>query len=176
MAGSEAARQTLEVNLNAKMKQLNEIQRQEDQTVEKKIEAKIKKVLDVAAKRTFDSKKEKDEAVRKAVELNYRAQELDDVVFEVRRSLKEAREDIRIKENQIKGLEEVLGNSQQKNKELEEGVAVRNKLIEKLESELNEIKTLVKNMGDVKNSLNRFMGSQPTSEYFLVFSKSSSSI
>lgn len=140
-----SSREELEKTIQQKLVFLDEAQRKEDRSIEVKIEKKMKKVIDLAASKTFEATKQKDLAFSKVSNLEAQNKELQEEINQWKTKetdFNEIQKSFEALEREKDSLEIKLKSAEQEN--------------QKLSQEVKEMRLALRNLNELKDLLNRY--------------------
>jgi chromosome segregation ATPase len=152
---SEVKREKLTEELDKKMAHLDDINQKENQSFERKIEEKMKKVLELAGKRTLEAKKEKNEALVKIVELETRLKALESERDQLKSSLESVTNKSTVTENKTQSLHETIVELAESNKNFR---AMNLKSSTRITSLVEELTDLRQNLKEIRRIVRLALG------------------
>lgn len=158
------AREALEKTLDERLVRLGEAQKREEESIERKIERRMKKVIDLAASKSFEATKQKEAVFSRISELEEQNKQLLEEIKVLKGTAEANDKEILIKNSELEELRGSFRLLVREKDKLDENFKALAEEKKKVDHEVLEMRAALQGLSDLKDLLNRYTSKRQPQE------------
>lgn len=158
------AREALEKTLDERLVRLGEAQKREEESIERKIERRMKKVIDLAASKSFEATKQKEAVFSRISELEEQNKQLLEEIKVLKGTAEANDKEILIKNSELEELRGSFTLFVREKDKLDENFKALAEEKKKVDHEVLEMRAALQGLSDLKDLLNRYTSKRQPQE------------